>query len=75
MVGQVDKTIEIDDDLVRAAQEATGEPDERQAVERVLRMHLSARQKNKDLLDLVGKVQFVEGYDPKSIRFSRHDPD
>ena len=71
----MDKAIEISDDLIRAAQEATGETDERTAVERVLRQHLSARQKNQALLDLVGKVQLADDYDPKAIRFTRHDPD
>ena len=71
----MDKTIEIADELIKAAQEATGETDERAAVERVLRRHLTARQKNKDLLDLVGQVNFYDGYDPKALRFSRHDTD
>ena len=71
----MDKAIEISDDLIRAAQEATGETDERTAVERVLRQNLSARQKNQALLDLVGKVQLADDYDPKAIQFTRHDPD
>lgn len=69
----MDKTVEIADDLVKAAQELTGETDERTAVEKVLRAHLEARKKNADLLDLVGKVEFFEGYDPKKLRFSRYD--
>ena len=71
----MDKTLQIDDELVRAAQELTGEEDERAAVESMLRKSVAARRKNKDLLDLVGKVEFYEGYDPKALRFSRHDPD
>jgi hypothetical protein len=71
----MDRTLEINDDLVKAAQEATGEVDERAAVEQVLRRHLAARQKNRELLDLIGKVQFYEGFDPKALRFSLHDPD
>ncbi|MGQ0672018.1 MAG: hypothetical protein ACT4N2_03955 [Hyphomicrobium sp.] len=71
----MDKTLQIDDELVRAAQELTGEVDERAAVESMLRKSVAARRKNRDLLDLVGKVEFHEGYDPKALRFSRHDPD
>ena len=71
----MDKAIPINDDLLKAVQELTGEKDERVAVERVLRSHVDARQKNKDLLNLVGKVHFHEGYDPKALRFSHHDPD
>ena len=71
----MDKAIPIDDGLLKAVQELTGEKDERTAVERVLRNHVDARQKNKDLLDLVGKINFHDGYDPKALRFSHHDPD
>jgi hypothetical protein len=71
----MDKSIEISDELVKAAQDATGESDERIAVETILRRHLSAREKNKDLLDLVGKIEFAENFDPKALRFTHHDPD
>ena len=66
------KTISIADDLVKFAQDVTGETDERAAVEGVLRrllpQHLqsSPNQKNQDLFDLVGKVEFFEGYDPEA---------
>lgn len=66
------KTIAIADDLVKFAQDVTGETDESAAVEGVLRRlrpqrhHLTQSQKNKDLLDLVGKVDFFEGYDPEA---------
>ena len=53
----------------------TGLPENSAAVELVLRRHLAVRQKNRDILDLVGKVKFYEGYDPKALRFTRHDPD
>ena len=71
----MDKTIELDDDLVRETQEATGEQTERQAVERVLKRFIEARRKHGDLLGLVGKVHFQDDYDPRKIRFSRNDAD
>jgi Arc/MetJ family transcription regulator len=71
----MDKTIELDDELVREAQEATGEQTERKAVERVLKRFIEARRKHADLLDLVGKINFRDDYDPRKIRFSRYDPD
>ncbi len=71
----MDKTIELDDELIREAQDLTGETNERQAVETVLRSSLRARRKNRDLMDLVGKIEFDEDFDPKKLRFSRYDPD
>jgi Arc/MetJ family transcription regulator len=69
----MNKTVEIDDELVREVQAATGEQTEQQAVEQVLRRFLEARRKHADLLDLVGKVRFRDDYDPRKIRFSEHD--
>jgi hypothetical protein len=54
-------------------QAATAEQTERQAVEHVLKRYIEARQKHADLFALVGKVRFRDGYDPRAIRFSRHD--
>jgi Arc/MetJ family transcription regulator len=71
----MDKTIEIDDELLRQVREATGEQTERQAVEHVLKDYLEARRKHADLLDLIGKVRFRDDYDPRALRFSRHDAD
>jgi len=71
----MDKSIELDDDLVRETQEATGEKTERQAVEHVLKRFIEARRKHADLLELVGKVRFRDDYDPRTIRFSGHDAD
>ena len=64
-------TIEIDDTLVKAIKSKTGEPSDRQAVEKILRSYLDALEKHKDLLDLAGKVQFYDGYDPKELRKDR----
>jgi Arc/MetJ family transcription regulator len=64
----MDKSIELDDALVRETQEATGEKTERQAVERILKRFIEARRKHADLLDLVGKVRFRDDYDYKALR-------
>jgi Arc/MetJ family transcription regulator len=71
----MDKTIELDDALVREVQAATGEQSERGAVEHVLKRFIEARSKHADLLDLVGKVRFRDDYDPRAVRFSAHDAD
>lgn len=68
----MDKTIEIADELIKGAQEATGETDERAAVERILRRLLPQRQNStrgqngKSLFDLFGKIEFFEGFDPEA---------
>jgi Arc/MetJ family transcription regulator len=69
------KAVEIDDELLRQVQEVTGEQTERQAVERALKDYLEARRKHADLLALIGKVHFRDDYDPRALRFSRHDAD
>jgi Arc/MetJ family transcription regulator len=69
----MEKTVELDEALVREAQEATGEQTERQAVEHVLKRYIEARRKHADLLALVGKVRFRDDYDPRAVRFSGHD--
>ena len=68
------KTLEIDDALVEAARETTGEKDARAAVERLLADALDVRRKALTLLDLVGKVEFCEDYDPKTVWGHRNDP-
>lgn len=64
----MDKTIEIDDALVSAAQEATGEADERVAVEKVLRAALPVKPPIKSMFDLIGKITIREDYDYKALR-------
>ncbi len=71
----MDKTVELDDELVREVQAATGEPTERKAVEHVLKRFIEATHKHADLLNLVGKVRFRDDYDPRAVRFSGHDAD
>ena len=67
------KTLEIDDGLLEAARRLTGEQEDRAAVERILRTAIDARKKNAALLDLVGKVDFYEGFDPKALGPIRND--
>jgi Arc/MetJ family transcription regulator len=55
--------IEIDDELMKDALEASGLPTKRAAVEEALRLliRISA---GKQLLDMAGKVEFFDDYDP-----------
>jgi hypothetical protein len=68
------KTLQIEDALVDAARAATGEKDDRAAVERILAQALDDHGKKVKLSDLVGKVEFYEGYDPKALWGFRNDP-
>ena len=72
----MDKTIEISDDLVKAAQDATGETDERAAVEHALRDYVDAKRKKTPLegmLELAGKVRLRDDYDYKALRAGGQD--
>jgi Arc/MetJ family transcription regulator len=71
----MDKTIELDDELLRQVRVATGEQTGRQAVEHVPKRCMEARRKHADLLELVGKVRFRDDCDPRSLKFSGHDVD
>jgi len=72
----MDKTVEIDDALLRETRELTGEADERTAVERVLRSYVDARRgAQKSMFDLVGKVRLRDDYDHKALRVGDGDPD
>jgi hypothetical protein len=64
----MDKSIEIDDALIKAAQHATGEIDEKTAVERVLRETLVTDRTHKSMFDLVGHISIREDYDYKATR-------
>ncbi len=73
----MDKTIEIDDALVKAAQDWTGETDERAAVEKVLRT-VTARAAPKSppsLASYAGNFEFADGYEVLNERGSRGLPD
>ena len=71
----MDTSLNLDDKLVKAAQDATGEMDERTAVETVLRNALTGKQPVKSMFDLVGKVQIREDYDYKAMRAGDAVPD
>ena len=65
----MDKTIEIDDALVRAAQDPTGETDERVAVEKVLREATTRRRTALEgMFELAGTNPLREDYDYKALR-------
>jgi Arc/MetJ family transcription regulator len=72
----MDKTIEIADELVKAAQDATGEADERKAVEQVLR-EMTARKRSPldGMLELAGKNPLRDDYDYKALRAGDGDDD
>lgn len=74
-VNQMDKSVKIDADLLKEAQELTGEASEKDAIEHVVKRFVEARRKHQNLFDLAGKIKFHEGYDPRKLRFSRYDPD
>jgi Arc/MetJ family transcription regulator len=67
--------VTVDEKLVEEAKRLTGLASESAAVEQLLQRLFAGRNKHKALLDLVGKVEFHEGYDPRSIRSSRYDAD
>ena len=65
----MDRTIEIDDALVKAAQDATGEADERAAVEKVLRDATKTKRRPLDgMLELAGTDPLRDDYDYKALR-------
>jgi Arc/MetJ family transcription regulator len=66
--------IEIDNELMEEALKVTGSRTKREVVDLALR-ELVQRRRRKDLLDLVGKVEFYEGYDYKKLRRTRYDAD
>jgi Arc/MetJ family transcription regulator len=58
----------IDDKLVAEIKSITGQSSDSAAIDQVLRRIVAGRQKHKDLVDLVGKVEFHDGYDPRALR-------
>jgi Arc/MetJ family transcription regulator len=74
----MDKTIEISDDLVKAAQDMTGETDERAAVETVVKRYAASQVRSKQTQSLssyAGKFEFADGYDVLKERGTRGLPD
>lgn len=59
----------IDEKIAAEAREITGLADDSAAIEQILTRVIAGRRKHKDLLDLAGKIDFYEGYDPKALRW------
>jgi Arc/MetJ family transcription regulator len=76
----MDKTIEIDDPLVKAAQDATGETDERAAVETAVKCFVSGKvaatggARTDSLSAHAGQFEFAESYDVLKERGARGLP-
>jgi len=66
--------IDLDEALLAKAIEASGAKTKREAVNRGLEA-LIRQSRKKDLLDLVGRIDFEPGYDHKQTRRTRHDAD
>jgi len=66
--------IDLDETLLAKAIEASGAKTKREAVNRGLEA-LIRQSRKKDLLDLVGRIDFESGYDHKRTRRTRHDAD
>jgi Arc/MetJ family transcription regulator len=64
----------LDDSLVDEALSLTGVANKRELITLALR-ELIARRKQKDLLDLAGKVEFSSDFDHKALRELRHGSD
>lgn len=67
----MDKTIEINDGLVREAMEITGAASEREAIEHAVESYVAQHRKRhprKNMFDLVGEVRLRDDYDYKALR-------
>ena len=74
----MDKTIEIDDALLKAAQDLTGETDERAAIEQALKDYVATKRRRaalEGMLELAGKIQLRDDYDYKAMRAGGGDDD
>jgi Arc/MetJ family transcription regulator len=59
--------IVLDEDLVAEAQQVTGLATKREVVDFALRELVRQRRRGKlNILDLAGKVDFIDDYDPKA---------
>ncbi|MDX2263927.1 MAG: type II toxin-antitoxin system VapB family antitoxin [Hyphomicrobiales bacterium] len=57
--------IDIDDKLIEEVMKMADVKTKKEAVDLALREFLKTKRK-KNLLDLAGKIQFYDGYDPKA---------
>jgi Arc/MetJ family transcription regulator len=67
----MDRTIEINDDLIREAMEITGAASEREAIERAVESYVAQHRKHrprKSTFDLVGEIRLRDDYDYKAMR-------
>jgi len=67
----MDRSFEIPDDLVKAAQELTGEVDETEAIKKALQLVAESRKLKTPLdgmLELAGKIELWDDYDYKAMR-------
>jgi len=74
----MEKTIELADDVIKAAQDATGLTGEREAVERAVCDFAQSRRKKTPLeamLELAGSGIHDPSYDYKSMRGTRNADD
>lgn len=62
--------IVLDDNLMKAAMEASGLKTKKEVVEKAL-IEFVERHTRKNLKDLMGKIQFADGYDYKALREGR----
>jgi Arc/MetJ family transcription regulator len=60
----------LDDALITEAQRVGHHRTKREAVTQALKEYIQHR-KQSEILDLVGKIDFVEGYDYKALRVRR----
>lgn len=66
--------IVLDETLVKEATALTGIRTKRELIDLALQELIRSRRK-KNLLDLAGKIQFADDFDPKQLRELRHDSD
>jgi Arc/MetJ family transcription regulator len=66
--------IELDDTLVEEAFRLTNVRTKKELLHLALQ-ELIRSQKKKNLLDLAGKIEFYDDYDPKALRTNRHATD
>ena len=67
-------TLNLDEALINEALQLTKLATQEELLNLALRELVSSRRK-KDLLNLAGKIQFVQGFDHKALRETRHVAD
>jgi metal-responsive CopG/Arc/MetJ family transcriptional regulator len=66
--------ITIDTELLTTAAKLAGDADRSKVVEEALREFIKRRRKLQALVEIAGTIEFVDGYDHKLARKTRHDP-